>query len=212
VTGEPRPGDVASFSFDLSALVRRSVATLYSHLVTRPTGRAIRVGIESQLQELGGPALSVLDFSQVVVLDYSCADETVAKLLCRYRGDDRPADIFFLASGVAERHRDPIEQVLLRHGLALVVQLEQGEAALLGEVAEGQRAAWAALERAGRAAPEDIAAATGAGAPETRAALDALAARRVILRTSAGTCMALTALLRGGGGGGGGPSDSGMAG
>jgi hypothetical protein len=191
-----RPGDVAALSFDLSALVRRSVATLYSHLVTRPTGRAIRMGIQSQLQELGGPALSVLDFRQVVVLDYSCADETVAQLLCHYRGDDRPANIFFLASGVAERHRDPIEQVLLRHGLALVVQLEQGETALLGEAGEEPRAAWAALERAGRAAPEEIAAATGAGASETSAALDALATRRVILRTSAGTCVALSALLR----------------
>ena len=33
------------YSFDLSSLVKRSVASLYSHLVTRPTGRALRLGL-----------------------------------------------------------------------------------------------------------------------------------------------------------------------
>ena len=84
---------VPSFCFDLSTLVRRSVASLYSHLVTRPTGQALRLGIESQICELGTPCVSVLDFSQVAVLDYSCADETVAKLLKRYQQPDpAPAD------------------------------------------------------------------------------------------------------------------------
>lgn len=189
-------GDVASLSFDLSALVRRSVATLYSHLVTRPTGRAIRVGIESQLDELGGPALSILDFRQVIVLDYSCADETVAKLLCRFLPEDRPADIYFLAQGVAERHRDPIEEVLLRHGLALVVQLEDGDIALLGNAPEDHRAAWAALERLGRAGPQDVATAMGAPVEQAAAALEALAGRRVVLRSPTGAWVALTAVLK----------------
>ncbi len=192
-----RPGDVASLSFDLSALVRRSVATLYSHLVTRPTGRALRLGIESQLEELGGPALSVLDFGQVVVLDYSCADEIVARLLRRFRGGDRPADVYFLARGVAERHREPIEEVLLRHDLALVAQLEDGQVALLGQAPDFQRAAWSALERLGRAQATQVAAVMAAPPAETAAALDALAGRRVAL-PAGGTApyIALTALLR----------------
>ena len=36
---------VVPFSFDLSTLVQRSVASLYSHLVTRPTGRALRLSV-----------------------------------------------------------------------------------------------------------------------------------------------------------------------
>ncbi|NIQ53719.1 MAG: hypothetical protein GWN71_09965, partial [Gammaproteobacteria bacterium] len=68
-------GPVVPLRFDLSDLVKRSVATLYSHLVTRPTGQALRLGIESQISELGALCLTVLDFSEVVVLDYSCADE-----------------------------------------------------------------------------------------------------------------------------------------
>ncbi|HEX5725068.1 MAG TPA: hypothetical protein VFX98_06355, partial [Longimicrobiaceae bacterium] len=116
---------------------RRSVVELFSNLVTRPTGRAIRTGVESQIAEMeeGGPAvrLSILDFSQVRVLDYSCADEVVAKLLLRFRGEERPADVYFLARGLHEHHIDPIEEVLERHGLLLVAQDEAGEAHLLGD-------------------------------------------------------------------------------
>ncbi len=193
----PRPGDVASLSFDLSALVRRSVATLYSHLVTRPTGRALRLGIESQLEELGGPSLSILDFRQVVVLDYSCADEIVARLLRRFQGADRPGDVYFLARGVAERHREPIEEVLLRHGLALVAELDQGDVALLGAAPDFHRAAWAALERLRRAHAEEVAVALAASAADTAAALDALAARRLAVAARAqAPYVALTALVR----------------
>ena len=99
------PGHVIPFSFDLSSLVQRSVASLYSHLVTRPTGRALRLGIESQIGEIGSVCLSVLDFTQVVVLDYSCADEAVAKLIQRYQAADRPADAYFVARGLGEQHR-----------------------------------------------------------------------------------------------------------
>ncbi len=190
-------GDVASMSFDLSALCRRSVATLYSHLVTRPTGRALRLGIESQLEELGGPALSVLDFRQVVVLDYSCADETVAKLLRRFQPDDRPADIYFVARGIGERHREPIEEVLLRHGLALVAELDDGAAALLGDAPQPQRDAWSALQRLGRAQAPEVAGALGIAPEEADAALDDLARRRVLLRAGrGGPWVALTALLQ----------------
>ncbi len=193
----PLPGDVASLSFDLSALVRRSVATLYSHLVTRPTGRALRLGIESQLEELGGPTLSILDFRQVVVLDYSCADEIVARLLRRFQAEDRPADVYFLARGVAERHREPIEEVLLRHGLALVAELDAGDVALLGDAPDFHRAAWGALERLRRAHAHQVAAALAASAADTAAALDALAGRRLALAARAqAPYVALTALVR----------------
>ena len=57
---------VMPFSFDMSDFVKKSVATLYSHLITRPTGRAIRLGIESQICEHGGRCICVLDFTQVV--------------------------------------------------------------------------------------------------------------------------------------------------
>ena len=84
-------GDGSSVAIDLSRLHRRTLTSFYSNLVTRPTGRAVRMGVESQLADLD-PAdkacLSVLDFSQVQVLDYSCADEIVAKLTPELRGGE----------------------------------------------------------------------------------------------------------------------------
>lgn len=189
------PGNVIPFSFDLSSLVQRSVASLYSHLVTRPTGRALRLGIESQIGEIGSVCLSVLDFTQVVVLDYSCADEAVAKLIQRYQVSDRPADAYFVARGLGEQHRDPIDEVLIRHNLALVAEVE-GDFTLLGRVDPIESAAWHALQRVRRGAAAEVAAHASADADEVGAALDRLALRRVVLRRGAGdTFCALSTLL-----------------
>lgn len=189
-------GNVVPLRFDLSALVRKSVATLYSHLVTRPTGQALRLGIEAQIAELGALCVTVLDFSEVVVLDYSCADETVAKLIQRFQREDRPAEAYFLARGVDDRHRETIEAVLGRQGLAITAQLGNGEIALLGTASDGERAAWGALERLVRGRPADVAEALAAGEAEASAALESLARRRVVARVDIPrTYFALSALL-----------------
>src|SRR5215207_6948402 len=115
-------GRAPSLSIDLSSVHRKSVTSLFSNLVTRPTGRAIRSGVESQIAEIEGGVgawLSILDFSQVRVLDYSCADEIVAKLLLRFSGEERPAEAFFVVLGVQEHHQEAIEAVLERHSLLL---------------------------------------------------------------------------------------------
>lgn len=187
--------NVIPFSFDLSTLVQRSVASLYSHLVTRPTGRALRLGIESQIGEIGSVCLSVLDFTQVVVLDYSCADEAVAKLIQRYQMADRPADAYFVARGLGEQHRDPIDEVLIRHGLTLVAEVE-GEFTLLGRAETLEHDAWHALQRVRLGRAEDVAVELDAPSTAVGVALERLAARRVVLRrgTSDSFC-ALTTLL-----------------
>ena len=60
---ESRMGPI---SIDVGRLVRRTVASLYSSLVTRPTGQAVRLAIENVLAEESGPvSLSVIDLSQV---------------------------------------------------------------------------------------------------------------------------------------------------
>ena len=186
---------VIPFSFDLSSLAPRTVASLYSHLVTRPTGRALRLGIESQIGEMGGCCVSILDFTQVVVLDYSCADEAVAKLLLRYGAEDRPADVYFVARGLGERHREPLEAVLQRQNLALVGEIESDGFELLGAVEPLERAAWRVLERARSAGATDVATATGATVNDAGCILDGLAIRRVVIRQSAGRFWALSALV-----------------
>ncbi|TFG61608.1 MAG: hypothetical protein E4H28_08655, partial [Gemmatimonadales bacterium] len=59
-----------------------AIASLYQEfLVTRHTGRAVRLSIERLVDERSGPSLTVIDFRDVAVIDFSCADEVVARLL-----------------------------------------------------------------------------------------------------------------------------------
>ncbi|HVX89931.1 MAG TPA: hypothetical protein VG940_13435, partial [Gemmatimonadales bacterium] len=49
-------------------------------LVTRPTGAAVRTRIEAALAN-SGATIAFLDFTELDLIDFSCADEVVAKLL-----------------------------------------------------------------------------------------------------------------------------------
>lgn len=190
-------GPVVPLRFDLSDLVRKSVATLYSHLVTRPTGQALRLGIESQISELGTVCLTVLDFSEVVVLDYSCAEETLAKLIQRFQREDRPSEAFFLVRGIDDRHRETIEAVLGRQGLAIAAEPADGAATVIGQVSDRELAVWQALEELGRAPASGVAARMASSEAEAEEVLEALARRRVVARMETPrTYFALRPLLR----------------
>lgn len=171
---------VDPIQIDVGRLVQRSVATLYSHLVTRPTGRAVRLAIETQLAEAGETSCSLIDLSEVTVLDFSCADEVVAKLLLRYLEADRPREAYFVFRGVQERHRDPIEVVLERQGLAAVAQHRSGEYELLGTRSDAEHAAWRIVEDRGTVVPGDVEALFPSEA--LRSGLGALVRRRLVLR------------------------------
>lgn len=170
------------------------VATLYSNLVTRPTGRAVRLAIEQQIQESGGPCLSILDFSQVGVIDFSCADEVIAKLLRRYERPDRPYDAFFLAHGVCEHHKEPIEAVLQRHSL-LLVALESGRPALWGPAPLRLRAAWDCLNRLGCAFGAEFALARGVSCSAANSWLKRLVRWRVAVPEAGGRFSSLSTIL-----------------
>lgn len=179
---ESLPAPIVPLSFDLGSLVQRSVASLYSHLITRPTGQALRLGIESQIGELGEYCLSVLDFTQVAILDYSCADETVAKLILRYRQPDRPVEAYFVVRGLDEHHLEMIEAVLERHSLAVVTESVRSGLDLLGAVTAMERMVWAELGLLGSGNAESLAPRVGAPVDEVSAALESLAEYRVVIR------------------------------
>jgi len=163
-------------AIDVGHLVQRTVASLYSHLVTRPTGRAVRMAIETQLAEMGERSLSLIDLSEVKVLDFSCADEVVAKLVQRYAGEGR-TQAYFVFRGVMEPHRDQIQVALERHGLAAVAETAPGRFELLGVRSDGEVRAFAVLEERGLIAREEV---PGLLPDEaTRRALDQLVARRL---------------------------------
>jgi hypothetical protein len=193
----PNPG-LSPFSIDLTRLCHRSVTSFYSNLVTRPTGRAVRMGVESQLAELGTerePCLSILDFSQVRVVDYSCADEIVAKLLLRYVEPGRPADVFFLIRGLQEHQEDAVEAVLERHDLLVVVERSERAYHLLGPSDPFQRSCWTALQHRREAALGELAADTQLPEPVVAASLVSLVGKRVALRLQDGRAIGVPRLL-----------------
>lgn len=167
---------------DVSSVLRRTVCDLYSNLVTRPTGAAVRTEIEHLLAERGGPSLTVIDFSHVNLLDFSCADEVVAKLLLRFEGGAPPQDAYFLLRGVREDHLDAIEAALERYALALVMQADDGALLLVGTVNDAQRRAWQALRELGRCAADELAAALGEAPSYAAALLASLHERRLVMR------------------------------
>ncbi len=144
---------------DVHAVLQESVSGVYTDLVTRPTGRVVRERIERAMAtSRDAVTVARIDFTGVGCIDYSCADEIVAKLL-----RDRRAVV--VLSGISDGHREAIEPVLAGHGLAALIERRDGGGA--GEL-------------------------EALGAPEAAAALlQDLVARRLAVRTSAGT-IALT--------------------
>ncbi|MHB1224417.1 MAG: hypothetical protein ACYC2G_10300 [Gemmatimonadaceae bacterium] len=180
---------------DVGGALRRSVCHLYSDLVTRPTGAAVRQEIEQQLDRIHDRTLTVIDFSHVGLLDFSCADEVVAKLLLHSISDAGAPVGFFLFRGVREEHLEAIEAVLERHGLVLLVQTEDGAVHVVGELGDRERAAWEALDRVGRHSAAALSSVLGTTLEETLSALDALCARRLAIRLDDGYLAISSALV-----------------
>lgn len=167
---------------DLSSVLRQTVACdLYSNLVTRPTGAAVRDEIERLLSDTHDRTLTVIDFSQVSMIDFSCADEVIAKLLLRYASDDSPREAYFLFRGVTEEHWEAIEAVLERHGLALVLEQPDG-VRVVGQLPDDERRVWEAIQHLGRAAAQELAVALDEEPRAVQRALHALRRRRLVMQ------------------------------
>jgi len=162
---------------DLAPLLRETVATPYSDMVTRSTGAALRDRIE---QTINGAShrTTQLDFTAVGLLDFSCADEVVAKLLLRVAGDD---EHYVVLSGVTEGQLDAIDHVLERHGLS-VAALAEGDGAprVLGVTTPDVLAAFQSVQRLGAGDAGRLADALGWTIERAADALQSLALRRLI--------------------------------
>jgi hypothetical protein len=156
-------------------LLREAVAAPYRNLVTRPTGAAVRTRIE---QTLAGSncRTALLDFSGIELVDLSCADEVVAKLLLTARNA-----YFFVLQGLREDHHEAIDHVLTHHGLA-VASVPPGSRAprLLGWVSADAREAFACICDRGPIGVGELSLALGWLESRAREALGDLTLHRLV--------------------------------
>ena len=129
----------------LHRVLREAVTTPYRNLVTRATGAAVRVRIEAALDRMACE-VAVLDFTEVELLDFSCADEIVAKLVLSAARPSRPVVLL----GIRDEQREALDHVLAHHGVAVTARLrESGEPVLLGAATPDLHQAFAALRERG---------------------------------------------------------------
>lgn len=171
-------------------LLRETAATPYRNLITRPTGAAVRYRIEAALAE-SDCVTALLDFSDIELLDYSGADEVVAKLLLA--DTDRGTCVVVL-QGLREDQHEAIEQVLIHHRLAIVAVSSADGACmpqLVGWVTTDLREAFGCICDRGALTPVELAAALGWTESRGRETMGALLSRRLV-RAEGEVCLPLT--------------------
>ena len=90
-------------------------------------------GLRVILQKKKDGEVVALDFSKIGVIDYSCADEIVAKLISRLLSNEY-GDKYILLTGLNENQKENIEVALERKDLAVMAEMRDGERTLLGNL------------------------------------------------------------------------------
>lgn len=103
----------------LGNIVKQELKNGSTNLVTRETGRIILDRIEREIREIGKGETLVLDFSDVKVIDYSCADEVIAKLITRLKGDEY-GDKYVILQNLSPSQKENIHVALERKDLAIL--------------------------------------------------------------------------------------------
>ncbi len=160
---------------NLKRVLEQAVSSLYGDLVTRPTGKAVRSEVVHMLADAEGETTVVIDFGLVGILDISCADEIVGKLLI-----DHGTARYYMLYGVSDAHCDSIEQVLERHRLAVVASDRDGRIQVLGPIADTARTAFRAIFDAGPTDPSELASQLSWTVDAARQALDELSTQRLV--------------------------------
>lgn len=183
---------VGRIHIDLGEVASEAAIPAGANLVTRPTGRAVRGAIETRLAAARRASVAVVDFSRVSVLDFSCADEVVAKLLLRHSGSQASGEGYFLFRVLDEVRGQAVAAVLARRSLAAVCDVCGRRFRLLGAVSPEEQAVWTVVEGRGRIPAGNVARVLGERGDQV---LRVLASRRLVHRGRNGAATALSALI-----------------
>jgi len=120
-------------TYNLHKLLKEELKNGSSDLVTRQSGQVIRERIERDIAEEKDGSIIALDFSKIGIVDYSCADEIVAKLISRLLSGEY-GDKYILLTGLNENQKENIEVALERKDLAVMAQMRDGGKVLIGNL------------------------------------------------------------------------------
>jgi hypothetical protein len=119
--------------YDLYKLLKEELGNGSKDLVTRPSGEKIRRRIERDIEKEPDGSVIALDFSKIGVIDYSCADEIIAKLVSRLLSGEY-GDKYLLLSGLNENQKENIEVAVDRKDLAVMAEMTDGNRVVLGKL------------------------------------------------------------------------------
>jgi len=142
--------------YSLREMMKESLANGSRNLVTRETGRQMREALEERFQAEPEEAVVVLDFKGVGVLDYSCADEVVAKLISRLNAGEY-GNRYLLLRGLNATQKENIEVALERKRLAALFLNEDKRWEVLGVLNTYLRETLEEVMREGRITARDLA-------------------------------------------------------
>ncbi len=155
--------------------LRGAVAIPTRDLLTRPTGAAVRGRIVSAIAAAEQPT-ACLDFGAVGLIDFSCADEVVAKLL-RVLATGR----YVVLRGLDDTHAEAIHYVLARQELSVVVVPRDGGWDVLGYATPDMRAVLEVVYAEGPGDTDRVARRLDWTPERAADALQTLALRRLVL-------------------------------
>lgn len=122
---------MSELQIDVVDLLREQFPNGSHPLVNRHTGESLRRNIEEKLLQSPQATIAYLDFSRVEVIDFSCADEVVAKLVARLVGGEY-GDRYIVLQNISESHKENIEVALERKRLAVLGKQKGADWEILG--------------------------------------------------------------------------------
>ncbi len=117
--------------YNLYDFLKKELKNGSSDLVTRQSGQLILSLIEKQIEIEDEGSVIALDFSNIGIIDYSCADEIIAKIISRLNSGEY-GNKYVMLKGINDNHKENIEVALERKELALIAEMENGKRVLLG--------------------------------------------------------------------------------
>jgi hypothetical protein len=120
-------------TYSVYKLLKEELKNGSTDLVTRQSGQVMRERIEKDVAAEKDGSIIALDFSKIGVIDYSCADEIVAKLVSRLLSGEY-GDRYIVLTGLNENQKENIEVALERKDLAVMAEMRDGGKVLIGSL------------------------------------------------------------------------------